>query len=130
MDGNSTRPVTVPLDSPLILKCNLTRPDENRRWVSWYYKKDGPSPIKILKNVTNVMEDLDKTMFRVTSKAKEEDSGWYFCNVTIDIPKLKTISSFGRKVVIGKYYVSPANTFKQVHDSSKTEISEVCCIKC
>lgn len=115
LDENSTIPVTVPLGSPLILKCNLTRPTQIRNWVSWYFNSDEPSPTNPLKKVTNDT-DLDKTMFRVTSNAKEKDSGWYFCNVTIDIPTLRTISSSGRKVVISKYYFLLANTCKQAHD--------------
>lgn len=110
LDKNSPGPVTVQLDSPLILICNLTRPNQNKSRVNWIFQRDLLSPAKTLAPVSYGKEELDKMMFRVTSKAKEEDSGWYFCNVTIEIPKLEKMSSSGKEVVVSKYYR------KEVHD--------------
>lgn len=128
LDENNAGPVTVPLGSPLTLKCNLTTPEQNTRWMNWYFNSSGPSrnsSLNIaLKKVENDIEDLDKTMFQVTSNAREENSGWYSCRATIEIPKLATVTSSERHVLISKYYSSHANTIRFNDMGSLLNISE------
>lgn len=107
LDENNKGPVTVPLGSPLTLKCNLTAPKQDIRWINWYFDSSGPSRNstrlnKIPQKVENGTEDLD-FMFQVTSNAREENSGWYFCHAIIEIPRLATVKSSERHVLIGKY---------------------------
>lgn len=116
LDENNTGSVMVPLGSPLRLKCNLTTPKQNIRWMNWFIYRSGPSGNSSQLNATpkkveNDTEDLD-IMFQVTSNASEENSGWYFCSVTIDIPRLKTWPSSERHVVVSKYYLSHTNTIR------------------
>lgn len=103
LDQNNVAPVTVPLGSPLTLKCNLTRPNQNRRRMSWHFKRTEPSNKTRLSNVVINTEDLDITMFQVASSAAEGNSGWYSCEVTIEIPRFIHVESAARHVVISKY---------------------------
>lgn len=128
LDENNAGPVTVPLGSPLTLKCNLTTPKQNIKWMNWYFNSSGPSRNSTLLNKTpqkveNDTEDLD-FMFQVTSNAREENSGWYFCCATIEIPKLRIVKSSERHVLISKYYFSHANTKRFNDIGSLLNISE------
>lgn len=99
LDENNTVPVTVPTGSPLILKCNLTRPP-HRSWINWYFNSGRPFPDKKLKKIKIDSEEVDQTTFQVTPNARQKNTGWYCCILTIEIPKLINVTSSARKVVI------------------------------
>lgn len=116
------REVTRPFGSPLILKCNLNT--TGYLWVDWYFN---PSECSVegsrtlyskvynrSANTSTVVPDKRKVddkddeliWYKNNSGATYNDSGWYFCRVTTDIPKLIVNVSVGTKLVISKYYMS------------------------
>ncbi|XP_030288360.1 uncharacterized protein LOC115590979 isoform X2 [Sparus aurata] len=110
------REVTRPFGSPLILKCNLNT--TGYLWVDWYFN---PSECSVegsrtlyskvynrSANTSTVVPDKRKVddkddeliWYKNNSGATYNDSGWYFCRVTIVIPKLIVNVSVGTKLVI------------------------------
>lgn len=114
------REVTRPFGSPLILKCNLNTTGYLRMRVEWYFNSSESSRTldekKFNRSANTSMvvpekrkvDDKDDELiwYKNNSGATYNDSGWYFCRVTTDIPKLIVNVSVGTKLVISKYYMS------------------------
>ncbi|CAK6955192.1 uncharacterized protein LOC121900196 [Scomber scombrus] len=108
--------VDVPHGSSLTLYCSLE--GQGRFRIAWFFKCCGNKTIDInatvfnkstktsnetsSKTKQNLKEDLPK---HTLSSVTYNDSGWYFCNVTIEIPYLKHYESKGAEVIVGKYYL-------------------------
>ncbi len=103
--------VEVPVGSPLILKCNLST--YQRFWVTWYFNPTGSSfndshnlsssKIIIRPAQESTRVKAEEILLNYTSKATKNNSGWYFCKYTVEIPSLHEASSNGTEVVISKY---------------------------
>lgn len=111
LDDKKSRSVEVRFGSPINLKCNLSTSQQVRVRVVWLFNPSGPSvkeakiisaKIRVVKT-TNEMDPVVTTLHH-TSSATDENSGWYFCKVMEEIPKLNIIYSNGTKVIISEYY--------------------------
>ncbi|CAK6955194.1 uncharacterized protein LOC121900196 [Scomber scombrus] len=129
--------VDVPHGSSLTLYCSLE--GQGRFRIAWFFKCCGNKTIDInatvfnkstktsnetsSKTKQNLKEDLPK---HTLSSVTYNDSGWYFCNVTIEIPYLKHYESKGAEVIVGtgktvtehttyqtQVHVSPTNFFEE-----------------
>ncbi|CAK6955193.1 uncharacterized protein LOC121900196 [Scomber scombrus] len=114
--------VDVPHGSSLTLYCSLE--GQGRFRIAWFFKCCGNKTIDInatvfnkstktsnetsSKTKQNLKEDLPK---HTLSSVTYNDSGWYFCNVTIEIPYLKHYESKGAEVIV--VHVSPTNFFEE-----------------
>lgn len=110
LDEEKTGEVIVPYGSPLKLKCNLSTAGYERFWVVWYFNPSGPS-LHDKHNISKKQRFTNSTdlVFNHKSSATDEDKGWYFCNVTAEIPEYKIITSKGTKVRISKYHLLQTN---------------------
>lgn len=101
-------PVKVPFGSPINLKCNLMKPGVGRIRFLWLFNPSGPS-INDAQNIfdKNRLNHADwkneSTLF-VTSKAVDNNNGWYFCSLKEEIPRIKIINSTGTRITISEYY--------------------------
>ncbi|XP_042339844.1 uncharacterized protein LOC121941180 isoform X2 [Plectropomus leopardus] len=118
VDENQNRAEAAP-GSSLTFHCRLNIETQNRFRVNWQFR--GPSSNNSLKVLDDkVVNKSAKTSTVVTNKTKQEsrdegtlsiytlsnatedDSGWYYCKVTIEIPSLRVKTSNGTEVVITK----------------------------
>ncbi|XP_031724358.1 uncharacterized protein LOC116395011 [Anarrhichthys ocellatus] len=127
---NETRTtVKVPLGSSVTFQCRLKIETHGRLRVIWFlnpssFESHNLSEEIFSKSAKNSSLVSNKTMqdykdegqdtegtwpTYILSNATEQDSGWYFCRVTTDIPILKHINSSGTEVVITT--VSPMDNF-------------------
>ena len=112
--------VEVAHGSSLTLCCDMLKDGIHRFRVSWYFTYSGssfndseiiseniiPNPPKNSTKTTNESSSdggqetaLKHSLSNVTTK----DSGWYFCEITTEIPFHREIRSKGTQVVISKY---------------------------
>lgn len=109
---------TISSGSSLKLHCCLSENTFDRCRVSWHFEPSG-------KNLTE-MNTKNQTLCNETTFAKcnlidicnsmpcnlrninESDTGWYYCKVKVEIPKLSELQSYKTKV-IGKYCLSLQN---------------------
>ncbi|XP_042339846.1 uncharacterized protein LOC121941180 isoform X4 [Plectropomus leopardus] len=118
VDENQNRAEAAP-GSSLTFHCRLNIETQNRFRVNWQFR--GPSSNNSLKVLDDkVVNKSAKTSTVVTNKTKQEsrdegtlsiytlsnatedDSGWYYCKVTIEIPSLRVKTSNGTEVVISR----------------------------
>ncbi|XP_033478464.2 uncharacterized protein LOC117254359 isoform X2 [Epinephelus lanceolatus] len=115
----------VPSGSTLTFHCRLRTENHSRLRVVWYFKRSGPSLNDSLRIHTEMVNKSARTSTVASNKPKqdskdegrdtegtlsvytlsnatEENSGWYFCEVIIEIPFLTKKRSNGTKVVISK----------------------------
>ncbi|XP_049910061.1 uncharacterized protein LOC126396210 isoform X2 [Epinephelus moara] len=109
----------VPSGSSLTFHCRLRTENHSRLRVVWYFKRSGSlvnDSLRILhedmvnksartstvaSNLKDEGRDTEGTLAEYTlSNATEENSGWYFCKVIIEIPFLTKKWSNGTEVVI------------------------------
>ncbi|KAM3619435.1 uncharacterized protein V6R79_008066 [Siganus canaliculatus] len=113
LDLNHTEEVKVPLGSKLIFKCDFNTAEHERFVVDWYFNRSGPSYSATDHISKQHFNRSTHSSFRETlqhsenikvlihtSNATEENSGWYSCKVTADIPVLWNPKSKGRFVNI------------------------------
>ncbi|KAM6939379.1 uncharacterized protein PEZ65_005453 [Lycodopsis pacificus] len=114
--------VKVPLGSSVSFQCRLKIETEERHRVFWFlnrssFESHNLSNMTFPKSAKNSSLESNQTKQDSRDEAQdtertwptyilpnitEQDSGWYFCNVTIEIPTLKQISSNGTEVIITK----------------------------
>ncbi|XP_028444258.1 uncharacterized protein LOC114562157 isoform X2 [Perca flavescens] len=101
----------VAFGSSVNFQCGLKAVDDSRFWVKWYFNPSGASfneshqfCNKSVKpsNQTNqdLREEEPDTQCWIKSNVTHQDSGWYFCKVTIEIPSLTHKCSNGTEVII------------------------------
>lgn len=119
MLDKESKTVKLPHGSALSFKCNLTTEHCERFKIKWYFNPNGPlvSKSKEIGNMITYIKragesstasvdkywDLNHKVLNYTSNAKPENSGWYFCMVTEEVPGPENITSSGTHVHIGKY---------------------------
>ncbi|CAL8308993.1 unnamed protein product [Lota lota] len=96
-------PKEVSLGSSLALTCSVTC-EGCRVRVAWEFSPNG-SEIKYQKSLERFRYDQgcsnETIVFNYTlSNVQHNDSGWYYCKVTIEIPTLLQQSSKGTEVVV------------------------------
>ncbi|XP_051232445.1 uncharacterized protein LOC127350153 isoform X2 [Dicentrarchus labrax] len=114
LDGKQKR-VEVPFGSPLDLNCSLDTSGFDRFRVFWYFYPLGSSSnekgnisVKIIDkfaNSTMVSKqkgDGQDLLLSHTSSATKNHSGWYYCEVTEEIPFNKHLTSNKTEVIITK----------------------------
>lgn len=104
-----TKSVTLPSGSALSFKCDVNTTGFKRFIVKWFFSRTPdmepnmePLNRSLYKNMTSLNEPLD-ILLNHTEDAKEENSGWYFCNVFEEIPEHRRSTTNRTKVTIGKY---------------------------
>ncbi|XP_031174369.1 uncharacterized protein LOC116063511 isoform X2 [Sander lucioperca] len=115
---------TVAIGSSVIFKCRLKIDTNGRFWVKWYFNPSGSSfnethlfcnesakPSTVVSNQTK-QDRRDEEQCCIKSNVTDKDSGWYFCEVTIEIPTLMCKNSSGTKLII--YTVSPRDNFSLI----------------
>lgn len=130
LDETPGNKVEVPFGSSLTFHCRLKTETNERLRVVWYFIPSGApfngsrkiyeemvntsaktSTIKPKQSSKDEGRDTEETLSIYTlSNATDDNSGWYFCNVTIEIPLLEHINSTGTEVVISKYLDKAAKT--------------------
>ncbi|XP_049444242.1 uncharacterized protein LOC125896005 isoform X2 [Epinephelus fuscoguttatus] len=135
LDDN-IREEKVPSGSTLTFHCRLRTETHSRLRVVWYFKRSlvndshtvlhtemvnkSARTSTVASNLKDEGRDTEGTLSVYTlSNATEENSGWYFCKVIIEIPSLTEKWSHGTEVVISKsiehttYLSRPIATAKQ-----------------
>ncbi|XP_031174367.1 uncharacterized protein LOC116063511 isoform X1 [Sander lucioperca] len=105
---------TVAIGSSVIFKCRLKIDTNGRFWVKWYFNPSGSSfnethlfcnesakPSTVVSNQTK-QDRRDEEQCCIKSNVTDKDSGWYFCEVTIEIPTLMCKNSSGTKLIISQ----------------------------
>ncbi|XP_041705043.1 uncharacterized protein LOC121540324 isoform X2 [Coregonus clupeaformis] len=109
------RRVEVPLGSSLTLNCSFE--PQTSVWVKWYFNQirtccDSSSSqlsshkISVNKTVEqkdggHVLQESGRAWSRLTVRdVRHNDSGWYFCQVVVDIPFHRNSNSNGTQVII------------------------------
>ncbi|XP_043985263.1 uncharacterized protein LOC122838587 isoform X1 [Gambusia affinis] len=98
---------TVSPGSSLKLHCCLNHEEAERCQVSWHFEPSGKNLTErakktplcnrtILKNCN----DMCDNMSCILSNISESDIGWYYCEVKIEIPRLKQLQSNKTKVIV------------------------------
>ncbi|XP_068558518.1 uncharacterized protein [Cebidichthys violaceus] len=138
-EKRSTEAVKVPHGSSVTFQCRLKTGAHDTFRVIWYlnpstfdlhnlsveFFNKSAKKSRVVSNKTkqDSKEDTEETWPTYTlSNATDQDSGWYFCKVIIDIPVLIQINSSGTEVVITKSEehttdpatVSPTENFTHV----------------
>lgn len=106
---------TVSPGSSLKLHCCLIHEEAGRCQVSWHFEPSGKNLTERAKKnplcnrtILEKCNDMCDNMSCILSNISESDIGWYYCKVTIEIPRLKQLQSNKTKV-IGKYCLSLQN---------------------
>ncbi|XP_049444247.1 uncharacterized protein LOC125896005 isoform X6 [Epinephelus fuscoguttatus] len=116
LDDN-IREEKVPSGSTLTFHCRLRTETHSRLRVVWYFKRSlvndshtvlhtemvnkSARTSTVASNLKDEGRDTEGTLSVYTlSNATEENSGWYFCKVIIEIPSLTEKWSHGTEVVI------------------------------
>lgn len=99
--------VNVLSGSTLALRCCLSTVGYNRYRIAWHFNNAGPffnNSSKIFdrmifeQNSSGDCEDKNKT--HILSDVTKMNSGWYFCDITVEIPNLQHIQSEGTEAVV------------------------------
>ncbi|XP_069006204.1 uncharacterized protein [Embiotoca jacksoni] len=104
--------IEVSCGSSLTLHCGLKTYE--RSWLSWYFNSSGPpfeNSSKMFEKIVNKPKNFSMDECRDTdmtynlSNVNDTHSGWYFCQVTAEIPLYKSDISEGTEVVVLKSLV-------------------------
>ncbi|XP_071343523.1 uncharacterized protein [Trachinotus anak] len=106
---NTTKKEEVTVGSSLTLHCGLGTESYERFRVGWYFNRSGPSwnqsqniSEKIVnKNSTEGKKDEMKL---ILLNVTYENSGWYFCKVTSEIPRHTITNSSGTQILIAESF--------------------------
>jgi len=105
--------------SSLTFKCSLSTDNNNRHRVLWYFIRSGSNKTEKMCNTMvskspsnsteqpkqDVKERCHNEMLKL-SDINETNSGWYYCEVTSEIPVLQTNTSDRKKIIVDcKYYL-------------------------
>lgn len=85
------------------IKCIWNQPDNVK--MSWYFSKNASDGCNLssINNGTSFLFTITDTWSILTNPhIRTNESGWYFCKVTKDIPYLKENCSNGLHVLVGK----------------------------
>ncbi|XP_053286464.1 uncharacterized protein LOC128447999 isoform X2 [Pleuronectes platessa] len=100
--------VDIPFGSSLTLGCNLSTKTYNRFRLQWSFNPSGSSAkasniiassVKV-QNTTLNLSDINWN--HTLPNVAMNNSGWYFCGVTGDIPFKELIMSYGTQIAIAK----------------------------
>ncbi|XP_034738392.1 uncharacterized protein LOC117951029 isoform X2 [Etheostoma cragini] len=118
--------VEVPFGSSVIFECGLKIKTNGRFWVKWSFNSSGSSfpgselfcdeiinksakLTTVVSNQTTQDPRNKEQQLCIKSNVTDQNNGWYFCEVKIDIPTLTSNHSNGTKLIIST--VSPTDTF-------------------
>ncbi|XP_010772636.1 uncharacterized protein isoform X2 [Notothenia coriiceps] len=111
------RRAEVPAGSSVTFLCPVTSPCHGtlkRCRLEWFLNPSGPSWDGAHKLSNDISNNSEKSSTKVSNKTKQDvekqiytlinatknDTGWYFCKLTIEIPVLNIIKSNGTELVI------------------------------
>lgn len=127
LDQTENRRVEVLVGSSVTFHCGLMTEMHERFRVVWHFNPSGSSfsdSQKLPKEIVNISAKTSSKMSNTTkpknteetsliytlSNATDQNSGWYFCKVIIEIPLLTNIISSGTEVVITN--TTPTDNFQ------------------
>ncbi|XP_027882627.1 uncharacterized protein LOC114150434 isoform X2 [Xiphophorus couchianus] len=111
---------TVSSGSSLKLHCCLTHDKAERCHISWHFESSGKNLTEMEKNKTLCNQtifancslvDICYNMTCNLSNINESDTGWYYCKVKVEIPRLSELQSYKTKVIV--------TSEKEDHDQSE-----------
>ncbi|XP_056895128.1 uncharacterized protein LOC130529169 isoform X2 [Takifugu flavidus] len=97
-----TKWVTLLSGSALRFKCDLNADGFHRFTVMWYFTSNQSSDIVKLNGsrINKTTTSINNAVLNYTTNATEENSGWYFCHVTAELPNHHKNTSNRTKVTI------------------------------
>ncbi|XP_034738393.1 uncharacterized protein LOC117951029 isoform X3 [Etheostoma cragini] len=111
--------VEVPFGSSVIFECGLKIKTNGRFWVKWSFNSSGSSfpgselfcdeiinksakLTTVVSNQTTQDPRNKEQQLCIKSNVTDQNNGWYFCEVKIDIPTLTSNHSNGTKLIISQ----------------------------
>ncbi|XP_030582381.1 uncharacterized protein LOC115778481 isoform X2 [Archocentrus centrarchus] len=99
--------VSVLSGSTLALRCSLSTVGYKRYRIAWHFNNAGPffnnssRIVELMISEQNSTDDCeDKSKTHILPDVTKKNSGWYFCNITREIPNLQHNQSEGTEVVV------------------------------
>ncbi|XP_051930856.1 uncharacterized protein LOC127606474 isoform X2 [Hippocampus zosterae] len=96
--------VDVLVGSSLTLCHRLKSWTSKRFRICWHFNPSRPSLVHsellFCSNMSNKTEQKEISLNYTLANVTQQDSGWYFCRIHVDIPELRTLDSSGTQVVV------------------------------
>ncbi|XP_061744046.1 uncharacterized protein LOC133543476 isoform X3 [Nerophis ophidion] len=99
--------VVAPAGSDLVLCYRLESRPSKRVQLAWHFNPNGPSfddsekiYESVVSNMSNKNNDNDTFQRQLIRNITHKNSGWYFCSISADIPKLEREDCEGTQVFV------------------------------